>query len=97
MATKYQKRISGPLLDRIDSHVEVPQMDYEKLSSNKTSETSDSIPACVQAAADLAGSDEIQSVHPAEALQYRPKLMFSWVLFRCVFVLVPAISHPYPP
>jgi magnesium chelatase family protein len=25
--------------------------------------------------ADLAGSDEIQSVQPAEALQYRPKLM----------------------
>ncbi len=30
--TKYQKRISGPLPDRIDIHVEVPRVDYQKLS-----------------------------------------------------------------
>jgi magnesium chelatase family protein len=138
--TKYQKRISGPLLDRIDIHIEVPRVDYEKLSGNKVSETSESIRARVQAArdiqnkrfanrkatdivsnadmrigeirqfcqlqnegqslmrsamsqlqlsarayhrilklsrtiADLAGSEEIQSTHLAEALQYRPKIM----------------------
>jgi magnesium chelatase family protein len=28
---KYQKRISGPLLDRIDTYIEVPRVDYEKL------------------------------------------------------------------
>jgi magnesium chelatase family protein len=140
VVTKYQKRISGPLLDRIDIHIEVPRVDYEKLSGNKLSETSDVIRQRVQAArerqrirfsnngsteiicnadmrigeirkfcqlqdegqslmraamsqlqlsargyhrvlklartiADLAGSDEIQSVHLAEALQYRPKIM----------------------
>jgi predicted ATPase with chaperone activity len=32
VVTKYQKRISGPLLDRIDIHIEVPRVDYEKLS-----------------------------------------------------------------
>jgi len=138
--TKYQKRISGPLLDRIDIHIEVPRVDYEKLSSDRLGETSASIRARVQAArdiqrnrfsniesmdiicntdmrvgeirqfcklpeegqrlmqaamaqlnlsargyhrvlklartiADLAGCEEIQSVHLAEALQYRPKLM----------------------
>jgi magnesium chelatase family protein len=140
LVTKYQKRISGPLLDRIDIHIEVPRVDYEKLSGDRVGETSTSIRARVQAArdiqnkrfskngssdivcnadmrvgeirqycklqdegqrlmraamtqlnlsarayhrilklartiADLAGSEEIQSVHLAEALQYRPKLM----------------------
>jgi magnesium chelatase family protein len=140
--TKYQKRISGPLLDRIDIHIEVPRVDYEKLSSDRIGETSEAIRARVQTArdiqnrrfsrngssdivcnadmrvgeirqfckvgdegqrlmraamtqlnlsarayhrilklsrtiADLAGSEEIQSVHLAEALQYRPKLMLN--------------------
>jgi magnesium chelatase family protein len=48
--TKYQKRISGPLLDRIDIHVEVLRVDYERLNSSRTSETSASIRARVQAA-----------------------------------------------
>jgi len=139
MVTKYQKRISGPLLDRIDIHIEVPRVDYEKLSGDRFGETSETIRKRVQAArdiqrqrflnndsgivcnadmrvgeirkfcklqdegqslmraamsqlnlsarayhrilklartiADLAGSEEIQSAHLAEALQYRPKLM----------------------
>jgi magnesium chelatase family protein len=149
--TKYQKRISGPLLDRIDIHIEVPRVDYQKLSSDRLGESSETIRCRVEGArqkqrerfsndrnsnarksnnelsaiivcnadmrvaeirqfckldetgesliraamgqmnlsargyhrmlklartiADLAGSEQIQSVHLAEALQYRPKLM----------------------
>ena len=136
--TKYQKRISGPLLDHTDIHIEVSRVDYEKLSGNKLGELSEVIRKRVQNArdvqnhrftnstdvicnaemrvgevrqfcqlqaegqslmraamsqlnlsarayhrilklsrtiADLAGSEEIQSPHLAEALQYRPKLM----------------------
>ena len=51
--TKYQKRISGPLLDRIDIHIEVPRVDYEKLSSDRVGETSASIRGRVQAARDI--------------------------------------------
>ena len=35
VVTKYQRRISGPLLDRIDIHIEVPRVDYEKLSADR--------------------------------------------------------------
>ena len=37
---RYQKRISGPLLDRIDIHIEVPRVDYEKLADKRQIETS---------------------------------------------------------
>jgi len=128
------------MLDRIDIHIEVPRVDYDKLSGDRLGESSESIRARVQAArdiqnkrfskngssdivcnadmcvgeirqycklqdegqglmravmsqmnlsarayhrilklartiADLAGSEEIQSSHLAEALQYRPKIM----------------------
>ncbi|WKZ44338.1 MAG: hypothetical protein QY302_00940 [Anaerolineales bacterium] len=127
------------MLDRIDIHIEVPRVDYEKLSGDRLGESSESIRKRVQTArdiqlhrftdsqsaiicnadmrvgeirqfcklqdegqslmraamsqmnlsarayhrilklartiADLAGSEEIQSAHLAEALQYRPKLM----------------------
>ncbi len=40
---KYKRRISGPLLDRIDIYLEVPSVDVEKLSSNLVSEDSKTI------------------------------------------------------
>ena len=50
MVTKYQKRISGPLLDRIDIHIEVPRVEYDKLSDQRMGEPSSAIQARVEAA-----------------------------------------------
>ncbi len=47
---RYQKRLSGPLLDRIDIHVEVPRVEYEKLASRALGETSAAIRGRVEAA-----------------------------------------------
>ncbi len=47
---RYQKRISGPLLDRIDIQINVPRVDYEKLSANSVGESSASIRERVEAA-----------------------------------------------
>lgn len=47
---KYQKRISGPLLDRIDLHVEVPRLTYEILAEDKVAESSKEIRARVEQA-----------------------------------------------
>ncbi|NPV42045.1 MAG: YifB family Mg chelatase-like AAA ATPase [Anaerolineae bacterium] len=141
--TTYQKRISGPLLDRIDIHVQVPRVDYDKLSDQRYGEPSEVIRARVEAArqvqrlrfqqggqaaagilcnadmrtadlreycaldnasqklmraamaqmhlsarayhrilklartiADLDHSGDIQNTHLAEALQYRPQVLF---------------------
>lgn len=51
---RYQKRISGPIIDRIDLHLEVSAVRVEKLTSDKTkSEDSKSVKKRVQAARDL--------------------------------------------
>jgi len=36
----YSKKISGPIIDRIDLHIEVPRINFEKLSSDKKEESS---------------------------------------------------------
>lgn len=133
---RYQKRISGPLLDRFDIHVDVPAVEPDKLTDDRRGEPSSALQARVEESrqrqrqrfadyehlqsnadmgpgeikmfctpdaagqkllkaalqqmklsargyhrtlklartiADLAGSDQIEVPHLAEAIQYRPK------------------------
>lgn len=39
---KYRKRVSGPILDRIDMHIEVPDIDTKELSFNEKKEEAES-------------------------------------------------------
>jgi magnesium chelatase family protein len=51
--SRYQKRISGPLLDRIDIHIEVPRVDYNKLTDERLGERSEAIRARVERAREV--------------------------------------------
>jgi predicted ATPase with chaperone activity len=76
--TLYQKRISGPLMDRIDIHMQVPRVEYQKPPAMRqlqlTARAYHRVLKLSRTIADLAGSEAITQVHLAEALQYRPKL-----------------------
>lgn len=50
MADRYINKVSGPLLDRIDIHIEVPPVDYEQLRSTAAEESSAQIRARVEKA-----------------------------------------------
>ena len=50
---RYQKRVSGPLLDRIDIFVEVPPVEYEKLVDEQPAEDSAQVRQRVQQVRDV--------------------------------------------
>lgn len=50
---QYRSRVSGPLMDRMDIQVEVPQISYEELAADAGEESSDKIRARVVAAREI--------------------------------------------
>jgi magnesium chelatase family protein len=64
MIARYQSKLSGPLLDRIDIHVDVPRVDYDKLLGNEQSESSAIIRQRVRQA----------RVHQGQRFDKRPNL-----------------------
>ena len=65
MVQKYLNKISGPLLDRIDLHVEVSPVSFDELSSKEKGESSADIRARVMQAREVQGSryKENEGVH----------------------------------
>ena len=74
-ATRYINKISGPLLDRIDLHIEVPPVEFEHLTAEEKAESSASIKKRVNAARAIqrerfAGTDIVaNAMIPAGQLQ----------------------------
>jgi len=50
LVSRYQRRISGPFIDRVDIFVEVPHIDYEKLADDRLGECSKNVQVRVTAA-----------------------------------------------
>lgn len=77
---RYQKKISGPLLDRIDIHITVPPVEYEKLAGTRLGEPSAKIQERVEKARarqrrrfEKAGITHLQAngdMGPAEVRQF---------------------------
>lgn len=53
LVQRYRQRISGPLLDRIDLHVEVPLVDYKALTSHDGGEASELVRKRVETAREI--------------------------------------------
>ena len=49
----YQKKISGPILDRIDLHIEVPRLNFEKMQSTTKNESSATIRQRIEKALEM--------------------------------------------
>lgn len=58
---KYHKKISGPLLDRIDLHIEVPRLSYDKLTNSVEGESSANIRSRVEKAREIQGKRFLQT------------------------------------
>lgn len=80
--TRYQRRISGPLMDRFDLFIDVPRVEYQELSGAPTGETSVDVRARVNRAREvqltrLAGTSFVTNAEmgPLEVRQHCQRLL----------------------
>ncbi|MBU1734283.1 MAG: ATP-binding protein [Verrucomicrobia bacterium] len=76
----YRNKISGPLLDRIDIHIEVPSVRYQELASTGTGEPSAAIRSRVLAAR---AAQQERFKGPVLSLSKAPALSLSKGKVRC--------------
>lgn len=72
---RYRQRVSGPLLDRIDIHVEAPPVDYDKLTSSAPEETSATIRSRIEKVRARQAARFGDSLRPALNARMQPKQM----------------------
>lgn len=70
---RYRQRISGPLLDRIDLHVEVPLVDYKALASQESGESSETLRRRVETARSIQAArfEAVGGVHTNSSMTPR--------------------------
>lgn len=69
---KYQAKVSGPILDRIDLHVEVPALSYQTLASEEPAESSENIRRRIVACRNVQAA-RFQKAGISTNAQMRPK------------------------
>lgn len=72
---RYRQRVSGPLLDRIDIHVEAPPVDYDALTSSERAESSSEVRARVEAVRIRQTERFAAGLKPPLNARMTPKLM----------------------
>lgn len=72
---RYRQRISGPLLDRIDIHVEAPPVEYDQLTSTLPSESSAEVRARVERVRSVQAARFQGSLSPALNARMQPRHM----------------------
>ncbi len=72
---KYMAKISGPLLDRIDLHIEVPAIPFEELSAKEDGEASNIVRQRVQQARNLQIKRFIKDAHIHSNADMSPKMI----------------------
>ncbi len=77
---RYLSKISGPLLDRIDIHIEVTPVPFEKLSDDRKSETSVEIRQRVMAARNI----QTQRFADSEKVHYNAQMNTKQIRKHCV-------------